>query len=227
MLKLGIHTLAVFGGEPFHSSTREQLFAGAEENQDIEYVVCTNGTYLSQPIVINEVKRLKNILPVISLDGLRELNDHLRGKGTFQKVCLAMDSLQQERIFYGISTVVTKDNVREVCSEDFFHFLSLYGPGAIYFREVVGEDAPTTEEFEDFLSFMKTGIGKRNKIHVISGELRNPEKPECGKREYNCIHIEANGRVKKGRFGLQVGDLSEQSLIEILDSDTCRSAFSH
>ncbi len=225
MLELGIHTLVVFGGEPFHPSTRDQLFTGASDNPNIEYIVCTNGTYLSQPEVISQVKERKNILPVVSLDGLAELNDLLRGKGTFRKICSALESLQEERIFYGISTVVTKENVKEVCSEEFFRFLSLYNPGAIYFRKVVGEGAPSSEEFEDFLFYLKAGVAKRHGLHVISGELRNPEKPECGERQYNCVHIEASGRVKKGRFGPEIGNLKEQSLMEVLHSEKCKSAF--
>jgi sulfatase maturation enzyme AslB (radical SAM superfamily) len=224
----GIYSFPVFGGEPFHPKTRGLLLESAQKHQDAEYMVCTNGTFLGENEVIDGIDVAKNIFPILSLDGLKVNNDRNRGVGVFEKISAAMDALKDRRIFYGVSTVVLRENMDEVCSDDFFRFLDSKGVRAVYMRKCISPsvDMSPQDDIESEKRFFinVSAAAKKYHVHTLGGEVRNPSRMQLGKRENHVLHFKANGIVMYGRFGSEIGDMRTQHVGEILRSERMREA---
>jgi len=116
---MGIYMVTISGGEPFFREDILDLFAS---HNDIYFQVFTNGT-LIDPTLARKISLLGNIAPVISCEGLEEETDHRRGKGTFQKVCHAMDNLKEAGVIFGFSTVPASYNYSTLLKEEYYKFL--------------------------------------------------------------------------------------------------------
>jgi MoaA/NifB/PqqE/SkfB family radical SAM enzyme len=116
---MGIYFVTVSGGEPFFRDDILDLFAS---HNDIYFQVFTNGTLIDSTLA-RKIARLGNIVPVISCEGFEEETDHRRGKGTFQKICLAMDNLKKAGVIFGFSTVPASYNYSALLKEEYYKFL--------------------------------------------------------------------------------------------------------
>jgi sulfatase maturation enzyme AslB (radical SAM superfamily) len=226
--EIGIHALPIFGGEPFHPKTRDILFSSVQRHPNVEYLICTNGSYLKENEVIEGITQYKNIFPYLSLDGLKTNNDRNRGAGVFDCVSEAMDILKERRIFYGVSTVLTRENMDEVSGEDFFRFLDSKNARVIYIRKcfVPGncETFKTDVEQEARFCVNLSIVARRYGIHTLGGEMRNPARRDIGLREHHLLHFMTDGVARYGRFGPECGNIRTQHLLEILKSDRMKES---
>jgi len=117
--EMGIYLVIITGGEPF---LRKDLFDLFEKHQDTLFQVYTNGTLIDEKMVERFVA-LGNVVPAISIEGLREENDARRGKGHFDRVVRVMDWLKKAGIFFAISTTQTIRNSETIGSDAFVDFL--------------------------------------------------------------------------------------------------------
>jgi hypothetical protein len=81
--ELGIHAFIMTGGEPM--VRKKDIIRLAQAHPDCGFMIFTNGTLVDQPF-IDEIKKSKNIIFSMSIEGLEEATDSRRGKGVFQKV---------------------------------------------------------------------------------------------------------------------------------------------
>jgi len=100
--EMGIKHLIFSGGEPFLRKDFFEIleFAAANSIENIDII--TNGLFLDDYAVQKLLKtRLNHI--TVSLDGLRETNDKIRGNGVFEKVEGNIDKLKYYKSKYGLS----------------------------------------------------------------------------------------------------------------------------
>jgi len=117
--EMGIHLMLMTGGEPF---LREDLFDLFEKHEDCIFQIYTNGTLINEQMVERFVA-LGNVVPAISLEGLREETDGRRGEGQFDRIEKVMDWLKQAGIFFAVSTTQTSKNTDTLTSDEFIDFL--------------------------------------------------------------------------------------------------------
>jgi MoaA/NifB/PqqE/SkfB family radical SAM enzyme len=117
--EMGIYLVIITGGEPF---LRKDLLDLFEKHQDTIFQVYTNGTLINEKMVERFVE-LGNVVPAISLEGLREETDIRRGKGRFDHVVHVMDLLKKAGIFFAISTTQTIRNSETIGSDAFIDYL--------------------------------------------------------------------------------------------------------
>lgn len=117
--EMGIHLVLMTGGEPF---LRKDLFDLFEKHEDTTFQIYTNGTLIDEKMVERFVE-LGNVIPAISLEGLREETDGRRGKGQFDRASKVMDWLRNAGIFFAISTTQTSRNTDVLTSDAFVDFL--------------------------------------------------------------------------------------------------------
>jgi MoaA/NifB/PqqE/SkfB family radical SAM enzyme len=117
--EMGIHLVLMTGGEPF---LREDLFDLFEKHEDMMFQIYTNGTLIDEKMIDRFVV-LGNVVPAISLEGLREETDARRGKGRFDRMVRVMEGLREAGIFFAVSTTQTSRNTDVLTSDGFIDFL--------------------------------------------------------------------------------------------------------
>jgi radical SAM protein with 4Fe4S-binding SPASM domain len=100
--------LLLSGGEPLlHSHFWE--INGLLRNYSFRTVLLSNGTLVTQAVA----KRLHVHEVQISLDGMKEGHESLRGRGTFEKTLMAMGHLQEANIRVSVATMIHRKNLSE------------------------------------------------------------------------------------------------------------------
>lgn len=113
-----IHIVQFFGGEPLLNQdiiirVCEELALRHEQgmlSRMPKFAVVTNGTQGSEATVALLKKYC--ISATISLDGPEDVNDYLRGKGTFRKIESFVESLENAGIEYGFEGTYTAHHLR-------------------------------------------------------------------------------------------------------------------
>ena len=112
--ELGTYMYIYTGGEPL--VRKADLIKLCEMHPDCEFLSFTNGTLIDEDFC-QEMLRVKNFVPAISLEGFEEANDSRRGKGVYQKVKKAIALLKEHHLPFGISTCYTSRNYADITSE--------------------------------------------------------------------------------------------------------------
>jgi radical SAM protein with 4Fe4S-binding SPASM domain len=100
--------LLLSGGEPLlHPQFWEinDLLRG----YDFRSVLLSNGTLITKRVA----RRLHVHEVQVSLDGMKEGHESLRGRGTFRKALMAIDHLHEAGIQVSVATMIHKNNLKE------------------------------------------------------------------------------------------------------------------
>lgn len=116
---MGIYLILMTGGEPF---LRRDLFDLFEKHEDCMFQIFTNATLINEKM-IDRMVELGNVIPAISLEGLKEETDGRRGKGIFDRIVKVMNGLKEGGIFFAVSTTQTRLNSDVLMSDAFIDFL--------------------------------------------------------------------------------------------------------
>ena len=92
--ELGVYFYIYSGGEPL--VRKADILRLCQAHPDCEFSAFTNGTLIDEAFA-DEMLRVKNFVPAISVEGFEEATDGRRGHGTFQKVRAAMKILKDKK----------------------------------------------------------------------------------------------------------------------------------
>ena len=120
---------------------RRDIIEAAGERQNILFPIFTNGTFIDDRYLAL-FNRCRNLIPIMSIEGNREVTDARRGKGIYDRLIAGMDAFQKKGLIFGASVTVTTENLKEVSSDSFIESLSSRGCKAVIFVEFV----PVTED---------------------------------------------------------------------------------
>ena len=90
---LGTYVYLYTGGEPL--VRKKDLIRLCEAHPDCVFSSFTNGTLIDEEFA-DEMLRVKNFVPAISIEGFQEATDSRRGDGTYQKIIRAMEILKRK-----------------------------------------------------------------------------------------------------------------------------------
>ena len=151
--ELGVSFILLAGGEPM---LRRDIIEAAGERPNILFPIFTNGTFMD-----DKYRELfdnhRNLIPIMSIEGEKEITDARRGAGVYDKLIANMDEFHNRGLIFGASVTVTTENVKEVSSDLFLNKLAERGCKVVIFVEFVPvtddskELAPGDEE-RDYLS---------------------------------------------------------------------------
>ena len=125
--KLGVYMYIYTGGEPL--TRKNDLIRLCEKHNDCVFLCFTNATLIDEKFA-DEMLRVKNFIPAISLEGDEVSTDSRRGQGTYQKVVRAMKLLHEKKLPYGISSCYTSVNYEKITSDTYYN--SLIDMGAYF-----------------------------------------------------------------------------------------------
>jgi len=226
-----VHGQVTFtGGNPLLHSDFEKLYSEAAERGFTTAI-------LGNPASREQIERLNAIQPLafyqVSLEGLEEHNDYMRGGGHFKRVLTFLDLLRELKVYSMVMLTLTKANMDQVLPlaeilrnrSDLFTFnrLSLTGEGA----NLVTVDP---EKFPAFLREYSEAANsnpclgiKDNLFNIIYHEQKSPlfggcTGYGCG-AAFNFMAVLSDGTVHACRkFPSPLGSLVDQSLSEIYNS---------
>lgn len=121
---MGTYMYLFTGGEPL--VRKGDIISLCNKHSDCVFLSFTNGTLIDEDF-IQEMLRVKNFIPAISVEGFEEATDFRRGQGTYQKVVRAMELLRTHKLPFGISCCYTSKNAEIIGSEAYFDQMIAWG----------------------------------------------------------------------------------------------------
>lgn len=137
--EMGISIMMIAGGEPM---LRPIFFELASRYPQILFPVFTNGLLLNSAS-ITRFKKMRNLVPILSLEGHQIETDVRRGSGVYALVQKKMDWLQKEGILFGTSLTLTRSNFNLITTVDFQKALAQHGSQVSIFVDYVPVAAGT------------------------------------------------------------------------------------
>ncbi len=201
--ELGVFFYIFSGGEPL--VRKNDVIALCNKHPDCQFLSFTNGTLIDEAFA-DEMLRVKNFIPAISVEGFEEATDSRRGAGTFQRVMDAMRILKEKKLAFGVSCCYTSANVDVIGSEEYFDKMIEWGAKFcwLFTYMPVGKDAvPELMVTPEQRKFMYEQVRKFRPIKPLftmdfwnDGEY--VQGCIAGGRRY--LHINANGDVEPCAF---------------------------
>ena len=219
---LGIYMFIFSGGEPL--VRKKDIIKLCEKHTDCYFLAFTNGTLIDEAFA-DDMLRVGNFAPAISVEGYGEETDMRRGKGTFRAVMKAMEILKRKRLLFGMSTCYHRKNVDVVGSSEYLDFMIDQGAAFVwYFTYMpVGNDAVpelmVTSEQRKFMYEQVRMFRKTKPIFAMDFWNDGEYVRGCiaGGRYY--FHINANGDVEPCAFiHYSTVNIKQVSLLEALRS---------
>jgi MoaA/NifB/PqqE/SkfB family radical SAM enzyme len=219
--ELGVSFMVISGGEPL---VRPEILNIVEENQHIMFIMFTNGTLLNETL-LKRIKKTKNLVPLVSLEGHRAETDERRGAGVYERLGGTFRAMKENHLFWGTSITVTCNNFTVVTDSSFVG--ELYRQGCRLF--IFDEYTPVMEGTESWVVTPQ----QRKEMRRIRENLRAEYKAVflnlpgdeedvggCLAAGRGFIHINAVGNVEPCPF-IPYSDtnLTETPLREALRSD--------
>lgn len=111
LYKEKVFEIILVGGELFLHPDIEKIIKLCCDKYYFATTIVTNGTLLT-PSLIKRLARFKGVLSfLVSLEGVQEINDEIRGKGVFQKVDKNLRNLKKAGFYVEISTTINNFNI--------------------------------------------------------------------------------------------------------------------
>ena len=225
--EMGTYFYIYTGGEPL--VRKHDLIKLCEKHNDAIFMCFTNSTLIDEQFC-QDMLRVKNFVPVISVEGFEEATDSRRGNGTYQKVVHSMNLLKSHRLPFGISTCYTSANIKDVSTEAYLDQLVEWGAYFVwYFHYMpVGKDAvpellPSPEQREYMYHQIRELRGKKP-IFMLDFQNDGEYVGGCiaGGRRY--LHINANGDCDPCVFiHYSDSNIRQKTLLEALCSPLFRA----
>ena len=184
--EMGISFVLLAGGEPM---LRRDVIEAAGKKQNILFPILTNGTFLNERY-FELFDRCRNLIPIMSIEGEREVTDARRGKGIYDRLIANMSEFHRRGLIFGTSVTVTTENLHEVSSDAFLQKLSDRGCKAVIFVEYV----PVTDESRE----LAPGEAEREILRSEIARLR-AEHPEMVYISFPGDEKDSGGCVAAGR----------------------------
>ena len=208
---------------------KKDIIRLCEKHSDCIFLSFTNGTLIDEEFA-DDMLRVKNFVPALSVEGDEASHDGRRGKDSYAKVVHAMNILKEKRLPFGISCCYTSENLDAISSEEYYDQMVEWGALFVwYFHYMpVGNDAspdlmpnPQQREYmyHQIRKFRETkpifGMDFQNDGQYVGGCI-------AGGRRY--FHINANGDVDPCVFiHYSDSNIREKTLLECLTSDLFRA----
>ena len=219
---LGISFFVIAGGEPL---TRPEIVDIARDFPHVIFLLVTNGLLLG-PDLIRDIATLRNVVPVLSIEGTQAETDERRGRGVHERLQAKMEELKRAGIFFSLSLTVTRTNYDTVTDPAFLQaavdagcrlFLLLeYTP----IREGTDEWVITDEQREAMKGLVAS-FRARFRAVFVAVPWDEEEQGGCLAAGRGFVHISASGDLEPCPFA----PYSDANLLHFSLEQALRSRF--
>ncbi len=216
--ELGTYVYLYSGGEPL--TRKKDLITLCERHPDCAFLTFTNGTLIDDEFA-DEMLRVKNLVPAISVEGFEDSTDERRGDGVYKKVLEAMERLKKRKLLFGISCCYTSHNTDIIGSEEYFDSMIAMGAKFAWFFTYmpIGADAVpeliATAQQRKFMYEQIQRFRKTKPIFTIDFWNDGDAVGGCVAAGRGYLHINANGDVEPCAFiHYSDSNIREKTLLE-------------
>ena len=220
--ELGIRMFIYSGGEPL--MRKKDIITLCERHNDCVFLSFTNGTLIDEAFA-DEMLRVGNFVPAISVEGFEAGTDFRRGEGTFARVKAAMELLHRKKLPFGVSCCYTSQNYEMIGSEEYFDWMVEMGAKFCWFFTYmpVGCGAPTglmaTAEQREFMYRQVRAFRKTKPLFTMDFWNDGEYVGGCIAAGRNYLHINANGDIEPCAFiHYSDSNVKEKTLVEAFQS---------
>jgi [mycofactocin precursor peptide]-tyrosine decarboxylase / 3-amino-5-[(4-hydroxyphenyl)methyl]-4,4-dimethylpyrrolidin-2-one synthase len=224
------------GGEPFLREDFLDLLSYSHE-KGLVTCVSTNGMLIDDGLA-RRLSKMEMLYLQVSLDGATpEVNDPIRGKGTYKKILNAIECLARQRAAFSINAVLTRTNypqldiLRDMAKEYGAELrVSRFRPSGRgkESKDTLGPDKDQLEAFADWLDghdLVRTG----DSFFSLTSESRRRKGLDmCGAAKMTCC-ISPTGDVYPCAFLQErpffVGNVREKTFKEMWDNSLVFAQF--
>lgn len=121
----------ILGGEPFmHPNLVEMLAA----HPDCYFQIFTNGQFITEKVA-QDLRRIGNATPLVSIEGREMVSDERRGKkDVYNKTLRGLDNCLKAKLLTGVATSVCQSNIEELLTEDWLKELIKRGVHYVWYH---------------------------------------------------------------------------------------------
>jgi len=223
--KLGISVILLAGGEPL---TRPEILDITRDLPHVIFPMFTNGLLLD-PATIARLKPQRNVVPVISIEGLEKETDARRGDGVYVRLHETISRLSRTGVFFGASITVTRDNFDLVTGERFIRDLMSSGCRLFFFIDYVPVEEGTeamilTDDQREWEAEIILSLRARFPALFVAFPGGEEEFGGCLAAGRGFVHVSPEGRLEPCPFSpFSDVSLKEMSLKEALQSKLLRT----
>ena len=151
-----LHSLALTGGEPLTvpGFSKYLLYAGSVFSK---VLLMTNGILLS-PELLSSFQNCKSLRAIqVSLEGPEEINDSIRGKGTYKQIRQSIKFIKDVGLRCNVSCTVAPYNFDKV-TELYDDLIAYDSPDSLWFDRCIPfkrNGLLTTKQFQFFVSSLR------------------------------------------------------------------------
>ena len=223
--ELGISFIVLAGGEPM---MREDVLLKARNFPEILFPVFTNGTLMNDSY-LELFDKNRNLIPILSIEGDRDITDSRRGEGVYGQITDSMQLIKENYLIFGASVTITKENLEYAVSDDFIKELKDFGCKVVFFIEFVPVDgnddlAPSDEE-RDVLMEKIANLRKENEeMLFMSFPGDEKESGGCLAAGRGFFHINYHGGAEPCPASPYSNiNVRDASILEVLESGFFKS----
>jgi MoaA/NifB/PqqE/SkfB family radical SAM enzyme len=230
---LGTYIFIVVGGEPL---LIPELVETMAKYTNAIFFMFTNGIKLTEEKIL-ELKKAKHIIPIISIEGDADFINYRRGEGMGGSIDATLKRLKKHKIVFGISSMVTHENLHEVLTTEWINKIWTYGAkfgfiiDYIPFPHNMDENLVLTTGDIDFKIEKIEELNEKSNITLFNFPENEYKQKGCKSAGSGFIHVNANGNVEPCPFShYAVDNIRDKPILEILKSDffaQLRSEFQH
>ncbi|MCL2105895.1 MAG: radical SAM protein [Oscillospiraceae bacterium] len=221
--KLGTRVYMLTGGEPL--LRKDDILRVAAKHKESTFLIYTNATLIDRELC-RAIKKLGNVIFLISLEGFEESNDARRGQGSYARSMRAIDLLREERCIFGMSVCYTSENIPTVTSDAFLDEVIKRGVRfSFYFNYMpVGKNArpeliPRPEQREEMYRWLRRIRDSKTGKPIFIMDFQNDGEyvGGCIAGGRNYFHINSAGDIEPCVF-IHYADsnIRRHSLLEAL-----------
>ncbi|MDH6358468.1 radical SAM protein [Parabacteroides sp. PF5-9] len=160
--KKGSFFFGIFGGEPLMYKGLLDIF---EKHSECYFQLFTNGILITDEVAMR-LKKLGNVTPLISIEGLEEESDLRRGKSeVFKRTLSGVRACRKAKLIFGASASICKSNYNDLVNRKYIEQIAKEGAHYLwyYIYRPVGAN-PNTEnalDKEQILAFRRFIVEQR------------------------------------------------------------------
>ena len=197
--KKGSYFFGILGGEPL---MYKGLLDIIKKHSECYFQIFTNGTLITEEMAMR-FKKLGNITPLISIEGLKEESDVRRGKNdVFERTLAGVRACKKAKLIFGAAASICKSNYNDLVNKKYLELLAKEGVHYLwyYLYRPVGAD-PNTEntlDKEQILEFRKFIVKQRRNAPLFIIETYWDDKGNalCPGATGMSHHISPSGAVE-------------------------------